>query len=143
MTRWLLVGLSIIILSVVASVQNRPANGSGDDKGAQRTADKGEAPKAMTEDDLRPALLRTIAAYPKAFPASSRKVTEAAQLLKPKELNGLIELGSFRCDLEKRTFTYSAGGYWGPGYADGSIRGQFILNDRSEWVGKLTGMTRK
>jgi hypothetical protein len=143
MNRGLLVGLCIFVLSVVPSAQNRPASGKWEDKAAHFTADEDKAAKALTEDDLRPALLRTIRAYPLAFSSSTRKVTETAVLRKRKELNGLIDLGSFRCDLEKRTFTYSAGGYWGPGYANGSIRGHFILNERSEWVGKLTGMIRK
>jgi hypothetical protein len=143
MNRWLLLGLSIFILSVFPLAQTRVASGKSEDPAAQLAADRDKAPKAMTEDDLRPALLRTINAYPQAFPSTLRKSTEKAKLIKREELNGLIELGSFRCDLAKKSFTYCPGGYWGPRYADGAIHGEFILNDKSEWTGKLKGMTRK
>jgi hypothetical protein len=41
------------------------------------------------------------------------------------------------------TFTYSPGAYFGPGYAHGSTLGRFVLNEQSEWVGKVTGGIRK
>ncbi len=107
------------------------------------TAGKDKVDKRMTEKDLRLALLRTVSAYPKFFPASLKEETETAPLIKRKEMNGLIDLGSFRCDLEKRVFAYSPGGYWGPDYANGSTRGRFILDEHSEWVGELTGTIRK
>ena len=143
MNRCLLVGLGIGVLSLLHSAHNRAVCGNCDVNAERFAADGDKAPKAMTEDDLRPALLRTIAAFPMAFASSTKKVTETAQLIKRKELNGLIDLGSFRCDLEKKTFTYSPGGYFGPGYANGSVRGYFTLNERSDWVGKLTDMTRR
>jgi hypothetical protein len=102
-----------------------------------------KAAKPMTEGDLRPALLRTIAAYPRAFPSTLKKSTERAALIRREELDGLIDLGSFRCNLARRSFTYSPGGYWGPRYADGVINGEFILNEKSEWIGRLKGMIRK
>ena len=47
-------------------------------------------------------------------------IIETAPIIRREELDGLIDLGSFRCDLKRKLFVYSAGGYFGPGYA-GSI----------------------
>ncbi|MCI0376708.1 MAG: hypothetical protein L0215_03805 [Gemmataceae bacterium] len=127
MSRYLLIGPGIFVITAFALAQDREAKWN----------------KEMAEKDIRPALLRMLSAYPKLFPASLQEATEDAPLIKRKELNGLIDIGSFRCDLAKRVFAYSPGAYWGPGYADGSTLGRFVLNQDSKWVGKVIGSIRK
>jgi hypothetical protein len=131
----------IFIMTVIACGQHSKASG----KLGHVSPIDGEPKvvKKMTVSDLRPALLRTVNAYPKVFSPLTKDLLENAPIKELEELNGIIEISSFRCDLEKKTFVFSPGGYWGPGYANGIIYGKFILDEKSEWVGKLTGMIRK
>jgi hypothetical protein len=93
---------------------------------------------AMEEKDLRPALLRTVDAYPKAFPTLIKNEINESPLIVRKELDDLIDIGNFRCDLKSKTFAYITAGGEGRGYR--AQEGRFVFNDRSEWVGEITNV---
>jgi hypothetical protein len=92
--------------------------------------------KAMEKKDIRQAVLRMIDANPTLFGEQCRKAVMESELVVRDDLDGFIDLGNFRSDLSQKTFAYITS-------PNAIISGRFVLNERGEWVGKITNSIRK
>jgi hypothetical protein len=90
--------------------------------------------RSMNEKDIRPALTRLMEAYPRVFTDLSKKIVKEERIERVEGFGPEVyRLGNFVCDLEKNKFSYI-------GY---QYRGVFLLDQKSQWTGRITHMTAK
>jgi hypothetical protein len=87
----------------------------------------------LTEKEVKPALLRMIAAHLTTFSElAARSVRESPIRRRPDLEGDVVTVGNFICYLDRNEYSY----------VNGRIRGVFFRNKRSEWTGKVTEIVR-